>query len=161
MSQSCLISLHIRPVQRHARKIQIFYIFTTVFFVHAPRPLSRNFLQMAETLQKNLGHCHIEWHSNRVSRIGWKGGVLALSARCFLSDCLSVMSGPSVVIHMAAVSGCLTPRLDRYYPTIVLRNNQALALLTTRFCLHSNTGRNWVNNLILWMRTGRYTLFAV
>ena len=108
------------------------------FFVHAPRPLSRNFLQMAETLQKNLGHCHIEWHSNRVSRIGWKGGVLALSARCFLSD-WAVMSGPSVVIHMAAVSGCLTPRLDRYYPTIVLRNNQALALLTTRFCLHSNT----------------------
>ena len=42
------------------------------------------------------------------------------------------MSGPSFVIHMAAVSGCLTPRLDRYYPTIVLRYNQALALLTTR-----------------------------
>ena len=53
---------------------------------------------------------------------------LALSARCQIVR-LSVMSGPSVVIHMAAVSGCLTPRLDRYYPTIVLRNNQAQALL--------------------------------
>ena len=55
-----------------------------------------------------------------------------LCARCFLSD-WAVMSGPGDVIHMAAVSGCLTPRLDRYYPTtIVLENNQALALT---FCI--------------------------
>ena len=95
--------LNLTPYQtctETCQKIQIFYIFTTVLFVHARKPFSRNFLQMAETLQKNLGHCHIEWHSNRVLRIGWKGGV-------FGSVCLDVfvrlaeMSGPSFVIHMA------------------------------------------------------------
>lgn len=106
--------LNLTPYQtctETCQKIQIFYIFTTVLFVHARKPFSRNFLQMAETLQKNLGHCHIEWHSNRVLRIGGKD---ATYLDMFFFVRLAVMSGPSVVIHMA-LSGCQTPRLDRYY----------------------------------------------
>ena len=131
--------LNLTPYQTCTETCQkntnILHIHNRLFCAHAPRPLSRNFLQRAETLQKNLGHCHIEWHSNRVSRIGGKGGVLDLALCSMFFVRLSVMSGPGDVIHMAAVSGCLTPRLDRYYPTtIVLENNQALALLST-FCI--------------------------
>ena len=75
--------LNLTPYQTCTETCQkntnILHIHNSFFCAHAPRPLSRNFLQMAETLQKNLGHCHIEWHSNRVSRIGGKGGVLDLA----------------------------------------------------------------------------------
>lgn len=94
--------LNLTPYQtctETCQKIQIFYIFTTVLFVHARRPLSRNLLQMAETLQKNLGHCHIEWHSNRVLSWGLDGKMATYLDMFFVR--LAVMSDPSVVIHMA------------------------------------------------------------
>ena len=114
-----------------------YFTYSNIFdFVHAQRSPSRNFLHLAETLQKNLGHCHIEWHSNRVLRIGWKGSV-------FGSVCLDVfvrlaeMSGPSFVIHMAGLSGCLTPGLDCYYVRIVLEKIKLRVSLSPNVCLYT------------------------